>query len=288
MHSGWLVEIASMWGYHGASIVSANKALTRDAVNDYWMKNRIRFDSWNFALTKSKAQLSSPSTGIRVRAWQRIRSLVEEVLLAEPLTRVCVAVATPLENSCADSDSRAILHNVFQSHQEVRTRCLELILDGIDRGIEEARELNRLRHYLEHWTDLLIGYFADESTGAQYAFSVDRMQEFAEDYSYRMLGNDSHVVWSLLMASNRNWLDKHCTLPPMHPRANSAICKAALGMLNPDWFDSVGYWRTKTAQNIEQALTQADETVARLADGSWELSSHVVSSVLYRKKTVRI
>jgi hypothetical protein len=277
MHSGWLVEMAGVWGYHGATLVCERDALPAEAVNEYWLRSRIRFDGWNAMLSNLSAQTLSMSVGRRVLAWHKLRGVIEEVLLAEPLTRVCVAVAAQLEERQVDSDSRSILHNVLTTHCDVRNRCLRIILEGVERGIEEAEELNRLRHYLEHWTDMLLGYFAHSSSGAQYAFSISRMEEFADDYSQRMLGEESRVVWSLLQASCRAWLDEHCNHLPVSPRMNQRICEAAIGMIHPHLFDSLGCMRTRLIQSIEHGIDHADETVARLENGTWESMSTVHS-----------
>ena len=277
MHSGWLVEMAGLWGYHGATLCRERDALPVEAVNEYWLRSRIRFDGWNAMLSRIRSQTLSLSIASRVRAWRKLRGVIEEVLLAEPLTRVCVAVAAQLEERQVDCDSRAILHNVLTTHCEVRNRCLKIILEEVERGTSEADELNRLRHYLEHWTDMLLGYFANSSSAAQYAFSVTRMEEFAEDYSQRMLGTQSKVVWSLFQASCRAWLDEHCDHPPVSPRMNQRICEAAIGMIHPHLFDSLGCMRSRLIQSIEHGIDHAAETVASLENGSWESMSHVLS-----------
>ncbi len=278
MHSGWLVEMAGLWGFHGATLVAEHVALPAEAINEYWLRSRIRFDSWNAMLSNLRGLCKSESIARRVRAWHRMRCVIEEILLAEPLTRVCVAVAAQLEERQIDDDSRCILHNVLATHCEVRNRCLKVILEGVERGVAEAEELNRLRHYLEHWTDMLLGYFANSSLGGQYSFSVSRMEGFAEDYSQRMLGPQSKMVWTLLQASCRAWLDKHCIHSPVSPNMNQRICEAALGMIHPHLFDSFGCMRTRLIQSIEYGIDHADETVSSLENGSWESLSHVLAS----------
>jgi hypothetical protein len=286
MHSGWLVEMAGLWGYHGSTFVAENVALPAEAVNEYWLRSRIRFDGWNAMLTTLREQCKSASIARRVRGWHRLRAVIEEILLAEPLTRVCVAVAAQLEERQIDDDSRAILHNVLTTHSEVRNRCLKIILEGIEKGIDEAEELNRLRHYLEHWTDMLLGYFANSSLGGQYSFSVSRMEQFAEDYSQRMLGTQSKMVWTLLQASCRAWLDKHCIHSPVSPNMNRRICEAAIGMIHPQLFDSLGCMRTRLIQSIEYGIEHADETVNSLENGSWESMSQVLAASV-KSKPVR-
>ncbi len=277
MHSGWLVETASLWGYHGSTLVCQRESLRCEAVNEYWIRNRVRLDGWNSLLTRYRVQTLSLSMARRIRAWEKLRSLIEEILLSEPLARVCVAVAAQLEERQVDGDSRAILHNVFTAHCEVRNRCLKIILAGVDRGIAEAAELNRLRHYLEHWTDLLLGYFANSSFSAVYAFSSSRMEEFSDDFSQPRLGAQSQMVWSLQLASCRNWLNKHCSHSPISPRMNQRICEAAMGMIHSQAFDSVGCMRSRLIQTIEYGIQHAEETLASLESNSWESMSKVLS-----------
>lgn len=285
MHSSWLVEIASVWAYHASTRIEENCGFPPEAVQEYWLRNRIRFDGWNSLISTGKRQIQSESMAIRVRGWQKLRHAIEEVMLAEPLTRVCVAVATRLEERQIDHDARSILHNVFTTHQEVRNRCLRIIVEGIQAGNQEADQLNSLRHYLEHWTDMLLGYFSGTNEAEQYAHSIERVAEFSEEYSERSLGDQSKMIWSLLIASCRAWLNKHVKHNPVSPRLNQQISEAALGMIHPDLFDSMGFMRSHLVQRIERGLEHASETVRKLENGRWEAMSSIVVS--QPKKSMR-
>ncbi|AMV32877.1 hypothetical protein VN12_12185 [Pirellula sp. SH-Sr6A] len=278
MHSSWLVEIASVWAYHASARVEEDLPFPSEAVHAFWVQNRTRFNSWNALLTAQQRRMESLSMGSRIQAWQKLKSLLEEILLAEPLSRVSVAIAARLESRRIDDDTRAILHNVYTTHQEVRHRCLKIISQGILSGNPEADELNSLRHYLEHWTDLLLGYFANHTEAIQYSHNPTRVAEFSEEYSDRMLGEQSKLVWSLLIASCRAWLNKHVAHRPVSPRVNQLISEAALGMIHPNLFDSMGLMRSHLVHRIEKGLDQAGETIQRLEDGSWEKMSSLVVS----------
>lgn len=278
MHSSWLVEVASIWAFHASSRIEEDLPFPTEAVNEYWVRNRVRFNAWNSMISTSVKQLDSPSVAFRVRGWQKLKRVIEEVLLAEPMARVCVAVAARLEDRQIDNDTRSILHNVYMSHQEVRNRCLKAIMDGVDRGLIEADELNSLRHYLEHWTDMLLGYFASDDEAMAYSHSPERVADFASEYSERMLGEQAKVVWSLLIASCRTWLDKHLKHNPISPKMNQQICESALAMIHPDLFDSMGLIRSHLVKRIERGLDQAGETLRKLEDGSWEAMSSVIAA----------
>jgi len=250
-------------------LVGSQHPLRVEAVQEYWLRNRVRMNAWNGMLTELALRISSPSGTRRAFGWQKMGSLIEEILLAEPLSRICVAVAKRLEDREIDADSCAIMHNVFSAHQEVRQRCLRWTLEGIDQGEASAHRLNRIRSYLEHWTDMLIGFFGDARTADEYAFSPDRVAEFAEDYSYRSLGDAAPTVWSLLLAGNRKWVSTHCSTETVFPKLSRDVCQAALGMVHPAWFDSLGLLPSRTAQHINHGLNSLDKTLESLMDGSW-------------------
>lgn len=195
--------------------------------------------------------------------------------MSELLARVCPAVATHLEERLIDGDSRAVLHNVFNNHLEVRKRSLQWILAGLDSGIDEAHRLNRLRCYLEHWSDMLLGFFATAGTRQEYAFDAERADDFSEEYSHRSLGNASETVWSLLLAGNRNWIRKHGTTEMLFPDLSRDVICAALGMVHPVWFDSLGLLPSRAAQRMANSLAYVDRTLESLTDGSWEMLSAI-------------
>jgi hypothetical protein len=277
MNSSWLVEIASIWAYHASSRGDEHCLLPVEAVHEYWLKNRVRFDGWNAMMTAQLKRLKSPSTLVRARAWNRLTRIIEDVLLAEPLARVTVAIAAGLEAKQIDHDSHAILHNVYMSHVEIRHRCLKAIAEGLERGNDEAIELNNLRSYLEHWTDMLLGYFSRDVDSLQYSHEARRVREFAREYGERQLGHQSKMIWSLLIASCRAWLAKHVSNRPISPEINQHICETALGMIHPDLFDGMGLHRTHLIQRIERGIDQANATLTRLEDGTWETMSSVIT-----------
>jgi hypothetical protein len=288
MHAGWLVDMASLWAFHASTLIHQREPMSTEAVNEYWIRNRVRFDGWNAMLSRLRSQTLSLSVAKRVRAWDKLCSLIEEVLLSEPLARVSAAFAAELEERQIDNDSHSILHNVFAAHSEVRHRCLKIILEGIERGLEEAEELNRLRHYLEHWNDMLLGYFLecrrqDSSSrsgrpclGTQYAFSISRVEGFAEDFGQSTLGSHATMVWTLQLAGCRKWLDEHCRTSVLSPKMHQRIGEASIGMIKPSAFDSLGCLRSRLIQSIEYGIDHADETIAKLQTDQWESLSRVL------------
>ncbi len=269
MQPTWLVESAGLWGFHGRMISNARQPFAVEAVHEYWLSNKCRFDAWNSLLTNLSPRLRSSNTARRTIAWSKLSSLVQEILLAEPLSRMCVSVALHLEERGIDTDARPVLHNVFQAHQEVRQRALGWILEGVENGEEAATQLNRLRSYLEHWTDMLLGFFATSSSVVEYAFSADRVSEFAEEYGLNHLGGAADTVWTLLLTGNRKWIATHCNTKFVFPKLNQRVCHSALAMVNQAWFDSLGVLPRRATSSINNNMDFVDRAVGSLVDGSW-------------------
>jgi hypothetical protein len=276
MNPGWLVESASLWGFHGAMMARVDQPLRTQAVHEYWLRNRVRFDTWNQLLKEFEPWIGASLPASRSAGWKYAELLFEEILMSEPLARVCAAVATSLEERSVDGDSRSILHNVLNNQLDIRKRSLRWLLEGIDTGVAEAQRLNRLRGYLEHWTDMLLGFFAGPETRDAYAFCPERASDFAREYSYRNLGDRSESVWTLLIAGNRQWIAKHTAGEFIHPDLSRDVIQAALAMVHPVWFDSLGLLPSRAAQRLASGLHSVDRTIESLVDGSWDLQSSVL------------
>jgi hypothetical protein len=243
--------------------------LQAEAVHEYWLRNRVRFDTWNEKFAQVIPALESPLNSQRLAAWKRAGELMTEILMAEPLARISSSIAMRLEDRLVDGDSHAILHSVYTTHLDLRKRSLKWILEGIDAGVSEAHELNRLRSYLEHWSDMLLGFFAGPEACERYAFCNQRVAEFSEEYGHRSLGDASETVWSLLLAGNRHWIRKHVSVEIQHPSLSRDVIQAALGMVHPTWFDSLGLLPSRAAQKVTHGLHLVDRTLESLVDGSW-------------------
>jgi hypothetical protein len=63
----------------------------------------------------------------------------------------------------------------------------------------------------------------------------------------------------------------------LYPKLSHDVIGAALGMVHPVWFDSLGLLPSRAAQKISHSLNYVDRTVESLVDGSWEMLSTIQS-----------
>lgn len=195
-------------------------------------------DRW-FQLLRASRSDNSPEWS-KVTGQHSLRSVLEEILLSELLTRVwtCLVVEHDRRHQC--DDAGAIVRSVHLSHQEARNRTLQLMLKGPGVATEEAVGLNRLRRRVERWTDMLLGFLILSGAENEWAFDPQRALDFSvdmkEDYSLRREGQTWPLLFSSLQASFSDKLAPSAACPEL----NEKIAGAILGCFGPSLFDTAG------------------------------------------------
>lgn len=236
MHSRELVELAAVVAVNGPTLVSSGH-ISSDSIESYWSASKARLDQWGKSL-KEYLQLqicTSPSMSAErplVLAWRDVRPVLEEILVAELLTRVWTSVACLYFRS-RNRGMESVVRSVYAGHLEARNRTLNVLVYGQGFSRREAAELNALRRRCERWCDLLLGYLvtpnASESATliAEFAIEPERVREFARD-----LAEDrdalSPLPGQLLQSSLRAAFAMKLSEPSLQPDSNRQIATAIL------------------------------------------------------------
>lgn len=92
MQSQELLEVAGLVAAHARSLTVDQPQLPEQAVVDYWVASRCRFDSWGHDLrTYTVAASKSPNRPLT----ERLFRLMVEIETSEVLARTLAASATP-------------------------------------------------------------------------------------------------------------------------------------------------------------------------------------------------
>lgn len=236
MHSRELVELAAVVAVNGPALVNSGH-ISNGTIETYWSASKARLDQWSKSL-KEYLQLqigTSPlisAEGPLVLAWRDVRPVLEEILVAEVLTRVWTSVASLYFRS-RNRGMESVVRSVYAGHLEARNRTLNVLVYGRGFSTREAAELNALRRRCERWCDLLLGYLvtpsASESTKliAEFAIEPERVREFARD-----LAEDQDTLaplpGQLLQSSLRAAFATKLSEPPPQPDCNRQIAAAIL------------------------------------------------------------
>ena len=94
MHARELVELAAICSAHGAVLIRGTQRLSSSGVQQYWTESKCRLDRWFHSLrTFTHEAVAAGSDGGRGQ-WPFIRSVLEEIITGEMLTRVWASPAS--------------------------------------------------------------------------------------------------------------------------------------------------------------------------------------------------
>ena len=103
MHPGELAELAALVATHGPALIHTGQWSSASSTEQYWISSRCRLDRWSRSLKAYSTQIESRIQEVAPDRhdpdWQHIRSVIEEILSSQMLTRVWTAVACGLDRT---------------------------------------------------------------------------------------------------------------------------------------------------------------------------------------------
>ncbi|MEC9091102.1 MAG: hypothetical protein VX438_00240 [Planctomycetota bacterium] len=215
MHAGYFIELATDLSFHANQIVFFP---TDEMVKskDYCALAKSKLDHWNKTLAIFHEDLTDNTAAHD--SWDAIKCLVEEILCTEFLVRVASAAFLLKDSRFRTEINTPVARAVFLFHLEARVKALELIEIGLKSHNENARSLNDLRHRLESWCDLLLGFFPPH-IAREFSFDPSRNRAFNLDLSEETRQSRKNVE-RLLKISVREYMRKLVKHPAANPTLN--------------------------------------------------------------------
>ncbi len=273
MQSCELVELAALATAHGPVLLASGGRLSSSALEQYWASSKCRLDRWSRALRQFLSATHRPDPDAAV-AWTSLRGELEEILTGEILTRVWSAVLTNYDRVHGVCEAEPIARSVLLGHLEARHRTLALLVSGQGIATEAAVAMNRLRHRTERWTDLLLAHLMTDCRVSDFAFDVDRVNEFAADLESRRGQPIARHAWALTVTALRSAF-RDSLVPSPNADLNARIAGGVLACFPPEMFDGRGLVRslwlvrltnnTNDAQGLVEELLRPDTTAGRKA-----------------------
>lgn len=255
MQTAELVELATLAAVHGPTLIVGATGTSLVGLEDYWSVSKCRFDRWGTALgrlRRGEKPLFDDGPGT-------VRGLIEEILGSEVLTRIWTAIVTVFDRRRDAQDNEIIVRSVYIGHQELRRRALKLLLGGPGLTSSEAVALNRLRHRLEQWTDMLLALPAVNDDVHEFAFESDRMRAHAAELKDDPTGEKA----AFLQTTIRTFATRAFHESAPCADLNLRLATSVLGGFAPELFDSCGVIRslwmmrlTKIADDTERLVTE--------------------------------
>ncbi|MGD0899481.1 MAG: hypothetical protein ABR915_16735 [Thermoguttaceae bacterium] len=240
MHARQLVELAGVLSAQGAILTRGTQRLSANGLEQYWTASKCRLDRWG----RSLRSFSAGAQGAEPVKWPHVRSVMEEILTGEVLTRVWTALACLCERRHGSDDAGAVARSVLVGHLEARHRVLMLLIQGRAIDVEAAVKMNHVVRRVERWTDLLLGFLGAADEVVEFAIDPHRARDFAEHFEASGPGRARRRAWPLVLASLRMAF-RQC-LAPTSPNEdlNQAIASAILACLPSEVLDSTGQFQS--------------------------------------------
>ncbi len=263
MHARELVELAAIISTHGPVLVHGTRQISTSGVQQYWTESKCRLDRWFRSLGAFAHDVSSDCQAGRLQ-WPYVRSVLEEILTSEMLTRVWATVLCAYDRQRGTLDAEPIARSVMIGHLEARHRVLTLLVRGPGVDAEAAVRLNHLRRRTERWTDLLVGYLAELDPACQFAFEPQRARDFAGDLRFQSHCRGGRHAWPLVLSSLRAAFRQGLSTVSPNADLNARIATAILSCFPAEIFDSTGQFRSLWLLRLSNATADAQGMIAEL------------------------
>ena len=267
MHAIGFINLAASFVRHADTQISLRHFVARQHAQAWWLAARFRHDIWSTRLATHRAAIQRPGVSSRNRQWLEILPVIEEVLLAEPLTRCVAHHATVLEELDIDGDFAALAHSTLTAHIEARHRCLHLIVFGSGLAIELAVRLNRLRRLCESFTDHLLASMRSVQHVDLFSFdsvATRKLRERLRAECYSEACRRLHMC-SLACWFHQNADDELDDRRPVDAEHNQRIAESILGLLPADLFDDFGVPLSQQIAALKFA--RLEPAMSQLANG---------------------
>ncbi len=265
MHARDLVELAAIVSAHGPVLIRGTRHLSASGIEQYWTQSKCRLDRWGRSLKSFADQADADADPQRREARAPfVRSMFEEILTGEVLTRVWTAVLCVHDRSHGTDAAEPVARSVLIGHLEARHRVLTLLVNGSAIDAETALKLNHLRRRTERWTDLLVGYLCGLHDVSEFAVDPQRAKDFAEDLRYQSKLKGGRYAWPLLLASLRAAFRHRLSAISPNVDLNGRIAASILSCFQADLFDSTGLFRSLWMLRLSNAADDAQGMIEDL------------------------
>jgi len=263
MHVRELAELAGLVTLRAPALLTRPAPLFAAGLQEYWSASRCRLERWLRVLKARHEPEPHDSCPISAAC---LKSIIEEILVSEVLTRVWAAITAAWDGRQGSVDVGPAALSVQTGHLEARRRALLLIAHSKDLSDTAAVGLNRLRRTCERWTDLLLGQLLPYGDPAAFSFDIGRCRDFAEDLAQEKSTRLSDAAWKVTLASLKASFQDGLSQVSPNGDLNTRIAASVLACFPAELFDSLGnlqsLWVARLINTTDSASAMIDQLLA--------------------------
>ena len=246
-------------------LIKQGGPLSSEALAEYWIASRCRFDQWGRELRVLGQSQTAPPTD----ASDLLSRLAEEMTLSEPLTRIVAAVCVVHDARCSAEEAAPIGVNLLQAHRDVISRLRALTFAWWPSSAPRALHARSMARQADQWADVLLAYLTPLGDVERFAIDASRLREFA--YDSQVHGAASSETADALLGHALRMAFAAATRPTVCGDLNRRIAGATLGLFGPEAFDGHGLARPLWMLRAERTADDTAALIDRLfVDGSDE------------------
>lgn len=264
MHARELIDLAAVVVAHAPSLWRPGRDIPERAVEGYWVASKSRLDRWGRSLKRFSSLLADQAVPRRGSDRARFRGVLEEILAGEMLTRVWGAALSAYDQIRRTDRMEPIARSVLIGHMEARHRVLVLLAQQTGLEADEAEQLNSLRHRVERWTDVLIGYLARDYDVSRFAVDPERARDFAADLTDRQQEDGGQFAWSVMAASLRAAFADCLRAESPNPDLNARIAASILACFPAHVFASPSPIHSAWMLRVSHIADEAEQLLQTL------------------------
>lgn len=207
MKLAYLSEVAALIAAHSQLLIEQPDEISSDAIGDYYVLSRNRFNRWMRALEDTENQLSihDPLHLVgRLARRSATNAIVQQILINDMMIRVWTVLVLARDVNCGIDRIRPVARNIHLGHLSVRHKALRVALADDSTTPEDLLALDKLRKSTERWTDLLCCSVMGQFNLWEYAFNKERAMEFLRDRSDPAGFGHRSRAWVLILAGMRH------------------------------------------------------------------------------------
>ncbi len=202
-----LTEVAAMMAAHSQMFIEQTDEISSEAVGDYYVLSRNRFNRWMQDLTDLEHgfSISDPLQLVgHIAGRPATRAITEQILINEMIVRIWTVLLLARDVNNGIDRIRPVARNIYLGHLSVRHKALGVVLADDRMTPKDLLAIDQLRKSTERWTDLLCCSIMGPYNLWEFAFDKERAMEFLRDRVDQAGLSHRSRSWVLILAGMRH------------------------------------------------------------------------------------
>lgn len=253
MYLHQIAEVAALASAKSLHLIESDCQLLRHPLTSFWIHTMQCARRWTQHIDRWPALFASLPRAQRESAWEQMQSVLQEVFVAEILTRVWTGVLVAADYQRDTCVAEPIVRNALFGHMRARHAALHLLVNGPLPTAESLLPIDRVRRRAERWTDFLLGHLVDSYNLSDLAFDESRARDFGREQLSRHARAPNAKLWYLVLSGIRLSFRQSRPLPESIAANRAEIARSVWATFPAEAYCSDGPFKSIWHGRIERS-----------------------------------